>query len=275
MSTLDAALLKKEAQLKELLQRCRTLAVAFSGGVDSTLLLDLAHEVWGGGAVALTARSVCFPKREEALAAQFCKERGIQHLICDFDLFAVSGFEENPPERCYLCKRALLELLLKTAEAQGSTVLAEGSNVDDKRDYRPGAAAIKELGVVSPLEAAGFTKNDIRALAQTRGLLVWDKPACACLATRLPFGVPITPELMQRIDAAEDFLLSSGAKQVRVRVHDRLARIELDEASAERFLEEELLTATSKHLCALGFESVVIDPAGYRMGSMNTVSTTR
>lgn len=260
---------QKEHALKELLQGYGSVAVAFSGGVDSALLLSVAHEVLGERAVALTATFTCFPKRERAYAKRFCEEHSIRQRECAFDAFALPGFAENTSERCYVCKKGLMSLLLETAASEGAEVLVEGSNRDDESDYRPGSVAITELGVISPLLAAGFTKADIRALAKARGLSVWDKPACACLATRLPFGTMITPELMQRIDAAEDFLLAEGARQVRVRVHGSMARIELDDKSIALFLEPERRSATDTRLRELGFDSVTLDLQGYRTGSMN------
>ena len=266
---MDTHLSEKETALKRILEGYATVAVAFSGGVDSSLLLDVAHEVLGSRALALTACHVCLPNRERVAARTFCEERSIRHLEVPFDEFAVPGFSENPTNRCYLCKRELLAALLSTAKAQGIAVLAEGSNLDDLREYRPGRQAVEELGVVSPLMLAGFSKEDIRLLSKSRGLPTWNKPACACLATRLPYGTSLTPELITRIDQAEQYLLDRGAKQVRVRVHDTMARLELDSESIPLFLEEELRLQLNALLRALGFEFVTVDLQGYRTGSFD------
>ena len=262
---MNEQLLIKEAKLQSILRGYDSLAVAFSGGVDSTLLLDVAYEVLGEKAVAITACMFGLPARELNEALVFCKERGIRHIPVDFDEFAVAGFAENPPDRCYLCKRELLTLLLDSAEKLGLSVLAEGSNLDDEDDYRPGKRAVEELDVASPLLQAGFTKVDIRALSQERGLPTWDKPACACLSTRLPYGTPLSKELLGNIGEAEQCIFDLGAKQVRVRVHDDLARIEVDEASIPLFLALSTREHISSELQRLGFDYVTLDLQGYRV----------
>ena len=268
---LDNQLTQKEAALKALLTDYDSVAVALSGGVDSTLLLSVAQEVLGTRALALTASMVSLPKREWLAAEAFCRERDICHIKVPFDEFAVNGFANNPPNRCYLCKKALLAALIAAAREQGTAVLIEGSNLDDENDYRPGNAALAEHGVVSPLKLAGFTKDDIRALSKARNLPTWNKPACACLATRLPYGTQISPELLERIDAAEQLVLDAGALQARVRVHDNgnLARIEVDAESVPLFLHTELSRQIDEALKELGFTYVTLDLLGYQMGSMN------
>jgi len=268
---MDSSLQNKENSLRSILQSYDSVAVAFSGGVDSSLLLEMAHEVLGEKALALTAAMAALPARELHSARDFCQTRDIHHIVVPFDEFAIAGFAENPRNRCYLCKYALLNSLLAIAEEQGITVLAEGSNLDDEDDYRPGKAAVEELGVISPFLAAGFSKDDIRALSKERGLASWDKAACACLASRLPFGTPLSEELFRIIDEAEQCILDAGAKQVRVRVHDDLARIELDEQSIALFLEPPLREHIDAELKRLGFARVTLDLHGYRMGSMNAL----
>ena len=255
----------KENSLISILQSYSSLAVAFSGGVDSSLLLELAHEVLGDNALALTACMTGLPARELAQAQAFCSQRNIRHLLVDFDEFAVAGFAANPPHRCYLCKHALLTALLTCTAEQGIAALAEGSNLDDEDDYRPGKAAIEELGVASPFVLAGLNKADIRALSKKRGLPTWNKPPCACLSTRLPYDTPLTKDLLKRIDKAEEQLLNLGAKQVRVRVHQDLARIELDAESIPLFMELPLRERTISELQALGFTQITLDLQGYRI----------
>ncbi len=267
---MDRQLEQKEALLAEILRGYGRVAVAFSGGVDSTLLLDVAHDVLGGDAVALTVCMAGLPERERRAAHGFCEERNICQLELAFDEFAIVDFANNPPNRCYLCKRALLGVLLAAAHAEGISTLIEGSNLDDEKDYRPGSAALAEYGVASPLKTAGLTKDDIRVLSRKRGLSTWNKPACACLATRLPVGARLSPELLTRIDNAEQCILDSGAHQVRVRVHDDMARIEVDEASMPLFGDEALRTHINTELHRLGFKHVTLDLGGYRMGSLNT-----
>jgi len=262
---MDHPLKAKETLLRDILGGYDSLAVAFSGGVDSSLLVGLAHEVLGEKVVALTACMAGLPTRELNEAQAFCGERGIRHILVDFDEFAVAGFAENPPNRCYLCKRELLSFLLASAGEQGISTLAEGSNLDDEDDYRPGKIAVEELGVASPLQRAGFTKVDIRVLSKERGLPTWDKPACACLATRLPYGTQLSKKLLERIDKAEQCIFDAGAKQVRVRVHDDLARIEVDEESIPLFLERSIREHIDSALQELGFVNVTLDLQGYRM----------
>jgi uncharacterized protein len=266
---MDTTLVHKEAALKEFLGGCDSIAVALSGGVDSTLLMAVAFEVLGPRALALTACTASFPERERLAVRAYCEERGIRQIEVDSGEFAVPGFTENPPDRCYHCKRALFTTLLSLAEAEGISVLAEGSNLDDEQDYRPGLAALSELDVVSPLKLAGFTKDDIRALSRERGLATWDKPACACLASRVPYGTEISPELLLRIDRAEQCLLDTGVKQVRVRVHGDLARIEVAESDVPLFADEAFRHRITACLQELGFTYVTLDLHGYRTGSMN------
>jgi len=257
----------KEASLKSILQSYGSLAVAFSGGVDSSLLLSLAHEVLADGALAITACMAGLPTRELAAAQEFCSQRGIRHVLVDFDEFAVDGFAENPPHRCYLCKRKLLSLLQVTAREQGAAALAEGSNLDDEFDYRPGKAAVEELGVASPFILAGFSKADIRALSKERELPTWDKPAYACLSTRLPYGTALSKELLKQIDQAEEHVFNAGAKQVRVRVHQNLARIEVDPESIPLLSEPLTREHLVSKLQALGFTYITLDLQGYRLSA--------
>ena len=265
------SLAEKETRLKEILLGLESAAVAFSGGVDSTFLLQAAREAMGGRALAVTGRSPSFPERELAAARRFTSERGITHLEVDSDELEVAGFAANPVNRCYLCKKELFAKILKVAGERGLSTVLEASNLDDEGDYRPGLLAVRELGVLSPLREAGLTKSDIRALSRAWGLPTWDKPAFACLASRFPYGEAITREGLEKVDAAEVFLLSLGCRQVRVRCHDRgrLARIEVDEESLDLLAAPDRRRLVADKFSALGFTYTALDLNGYRAGSLN------
>ena len=264
MNAEQERLLKKQAAVSDFLAGERRAAIAFSAGVDSTLLLDLARETLGENALAVTAVSVLTPEREQREAAAFCRERGIRLLRVPFDPFAVPGFRENPPDRCYLCKKALFLSLRTAAEKEGFGTLLDGTNADDLRSDRPGLRAIEELGVKSPLAEAGMTKTEIRALSALRGLPTAGKPALACLATRVPAGETVTTEKLMRIDRAEALLFAMGFSQVRVRCHGDLARIELKPEELPRLLAPETARKAAEAVRAAGFRYVAADLEGYR-----------
>ena len=266
------AIEEKAQRLKQTLLETESAAVAFSAGVDSTLLLDMAHEALGDKVVAVTVRSVFVPQREIVQAQDFCASRGIRHVVLDADVLAVDGVRENPPERCYLCKRALFSMILRTARELGLRCVAEGSNADDLRDYRPGMRALRELSVRSPLLETLWTKSEIRELSGMRGLPTWDKPAMACLATRFVCGETLTPERLAAVEQAEELLRSFGFQTVRVRVHGDLARIELDASAQQALLRQETARTVRETVHALGFRYVALDLDGYRTGSMNAGS---
>ncbi len=245
------------------------MLVAYSGGVDSSLLLALAHEVLAEKAVAATAVAEIFSGRERDAAVQFARQRGITHILVESDPMRVPAFVSNKADRCYHCKRYLCQALIHVARQRGIDYVAHGANVDDLTDYRPGLQAAKEMGVVSPLVDAGLKKEDVRFLAKEMGLVMWDKPTMACLATRIPYGDPITRESLQMIDEAETFLLERGLRQCRVRHHGPLARIEVEGEALKVIMEDNLRKAVVERFKEIGFVSVALDLEGYTSGSMN------
>lgn len=266
---MTAELLAKYENLKNYISGLKRVVVAYSSGVDSTFLMYAAHNALGCNAIAVTASSCLFPKRELDEAVKYCNTLGINHIILHPDELSIDGFASNPPDRCYICKYDLFTQILNIAHENGTDFVLEGSNLDDEGDYRPGLKAITELGIISPLRIIGFTKQEIRDLSSYFGIHTWDKPSFACLASRFPYGEAITAEKLSMVEQAEQYLLGLGFKQFRVRIHNNLARIELYPEEFPRLLADSTrndVYSTFKHI---GFTYVSLDLIGYRTGSMN------
>lgn len=262
---------EKLQALKDNLSQKKGVVVAFSGGVDSTFLLRVAHDVLGDRAVAVTASSCSFPERELREAQAFCAQNGIRHIICKSEELDIEGFRQNPKNRCYLCKHELFEKIWRIARELGFDTVAEGSNTDDTGDYRPGLMAVKELGVKSPLREAELSKAEIRTLSKELGLPTWDKQSFACLSSRFVYGETISEEKLSMVDKAEQLLLDLGFHQVRVRIHGTIARIEILPQEFEKLMEVSTRSRVYQTLKDLGFSYVTLDLGGYRTGSMNEV----
>lgn len=265
MSTLQ----KKYRLLQDLLRSYGKVAIAYSGGVDSSLLSYVAHETLGDNAISLTADAPVVPRSEFADSQAFCKCYSIRQVICHPNPIMMEEVRFNVPNRCYVCKKVIFGSLLEEAAKLGVETIADGSNLDDLGDYRPGLKALEELQVKSPLREAGFTKADIRALSRELGLPTWSKQSNACLATRFPYGTEITAEKLSLVDKAEGALSGMGFTQLRVRVHNDIARIEVPAEQIETLLRDENRTSIVDALKELGFAYVTLDLAGYRTGSMN------
>ncbi len=259
---------EKLSKLQSLLKSYKKVAIAFSGGVDSSFLSKKAFEVLGENAVAITVDSMFIPRVEIRDAESIAREIGIRHMLISFDRMDDLVLS-NTEQRCYHCKKAIFGILLEATQKEGMTYLLDGSNIDDLSDYRPGLKALEELNIESPLVKAGFTKDDIRQASKNLGLSTAGKPSLACLATRLPYHQRITPTSLKMVEKAEDFLKNSGFEQVRVRYHENLARIEVDPSERYRFINIEYMDTISKELKKLGFKYITLDLEGYKTGKMN------
>lgn len=253
--------------LQENLKALGSVAVAFSSGVDSTFLLKAAQEALGDKVIAVTASSCSFPKRELEEAKAFCEKNGICQIIVESEELDIDGFRQNPKNRCYLCKHELFEKIWEIAKENGMNAVAEGSNMDDNGDYRPGLQAVAELGVTSPLRHSKLAKEEIRILSRDLGLPTWDKQSFACLSSRFVYGEEITRDKLSMVDKAEQLLLDLGFHQVRVRIHGMMARIEVEPGEFSKVLENR--EKITKEFKTYGFTYVTMDLTGYRTGSMN------
>ncbi len=257
-------------RLKESLAAMESLVVAFSGGVDSTFLLRVAKEALGDKLLAVSAESETSSRREIEDSRRLAQELGVRRLVIKSEDLKSSEFVKNSPDRCYICKKNRFSAILSLARSKGFKWVADGSNLDDESDYRPGMKAVVELGVRSPLMEAGLSKAQIRILSKSRGLSTWDKPAYACLATRIPYGSPISAEKLAQVDAAEEMLRAIlGCAQVRVRHFGDAARIEAPVENLAKILENNTRLQIVEFFKGLGFRFVTLDLEGYRMGSLN------
>lgn len=268
-SKLTSELQEKLNKLEDNIRELGSLAIGFSGGVDSSFLLAVAHNVLGENVIAVTGADASVPERELKEAVSFCKERGIRHIVCKVDPLKEEGYRHNGPDRCYFCKHGIFTEVKKIADENGIAFMAEGSNMDDVGDYRPGLKAAAELSVKSPLREAGLYKRDIRQISKAMGLPTWSKPAYACLASRFVYGEEITEEKLHMIDRAEQFLIEQGFFEERVRLHGKLVRIEVPAGDIERLASDTLRESVYKKFKEIGFMFVTIDMHGYRQGSMN------
>ena len=260
---------KKRKKLEQILDVMGNVAVAFSGGVDSALLLAVAARMYHVKLMAVTATSVSYAEHEKNDAQRFAQRMGVKHRYLEFDQMSIPEFVANGPERCYYCKKAIFGAIRTFAEEEGFTNVVDGSNADDLQTYRPGTKAMTELGIRSPLQEAGLTKGEIRKLSREMGLFTASKPSYSCLASRIQYGEPITPEKLARIEQAEDYLANLGFTHVRVRSYGTLARIEVEPSQVTLMAQVNTRNKIIARLTELGYNYVTLDLAGFRSGSMD------
>jgi uncharacterized protein len=269
MSSLPEETRLKLQLLKKQFTGWENVAVAFSGGVDSTLLLKVASEVLGENAVAVYCDSPLQAKREKKAALNLVRGIGVELFVIKLDKLDHEAFRKNPTNRCYLCKGLVFDAILKVTRLRGISVVVDGSNHDDKNDLRPGAKALKEKGIVSPLQDAALTKEEIRIISKFYRLPTWDKDALACLATRIPFGEEVNLQKLKMIDRAEEFLVNRGFRNVRARHMGTFVRLEVKADQIKQLMSEPYFEEVKQEMVHLGFQKVVIDLEGYQQGRMN------
>lgn len=259
----------KLEQLKNNLKKMGSVAIGFSGGVDSSFLLKIATDVLGDRVLAITVNSMLHPKQEMSDALQFAKQVNAHHIIIDVDINEIDDIKENPENRCYFCKKHIFSKIKDMAKQENISYVLDASNYDDLRDYRPGAKALQRLNIVSPLVDVKLGKSEIRELSKQMDLDTWDKPSFACLASRFPYGIEITKSRLEQVENAELFLLSLGIRQFRVRYHNEVARIEVNKNDFQPILNhsDEIV----KKFKEIGFKYITLDIEGYRTGSLNEV----
>jgi uncharacterized protein len=263
-------LLTKHQHLQGLLKEMGRVLIAFSGGVDSTLLLKVAKDVLGDAVLAVTALSETTPRHERLDAERLARQLAVEHLVITTDEMQLPEFVRNPENKCYICKMDRFGSLVELSKKKGYRFVLDGGNLDDHSDYRPGIKATKELGVRSPLAEAGFSKQDIRTLSKQLDLDTWNKPSYACLASRIPYHSPITADKLRQVDDGEEFLRNLGfSGQVRVRHHNEIARLEIDAQDLPQFIQPALRNKVIEHFRGLGFTHITLDLEGYNMGSLN------
>lgn len=267
--TPDLALSSREQRLRGLLAACDSAIIAFSGGVDSAYLAWAATQVLGPSALCVTADSPSYPDHHRQLALRIARDFGLRHEFVQTSELAQPEYRANPVDRCYHCKHELYDVLSMLASDRGITTIMDGSNADDRSDYRPGRKAAREHGVQSPLDAADLSKADIRELSRLAGLPTWNEPASACLSSRIPYHTEVTDDKLRMIERAENALRSMGFRVCRVRHHETLARLEFGTDEIARASEPDMLAQITKELRAVGYEDILVDPRGYRMGSLN------
>lgn len=260
---------KKLEKLRNMLKDLGSVAIAYSGGVDSNFLLKVASDTLGDNAMAVTIHAMMHSNREIEEAIEYANTFNVEHVVIKIDNFDIKEFIENGPQRCYYCKKSVFTKVGEVAKKNNIQYVADGTNLDDLGDYRPGLKAIEELKVVSPLKECGFTKEDIRALSKEMNLKTFNKPAFACLATRIPCGTKITNEKLRMIEKSEEYLVDIGINQFRVRLHEDIARIEVGKDEIHKFFSNDILDKTNNKLKEFGFKYVTLDMGGYKMGSTN------
>jgi pyridinium-3,5-biscarboxylic acid mononucleotide sulfurtransferase len=269
LTAADRDLRARQAALEARLQALPSLVVAYSGGVDSAYLAWAATRILGDRALCVTADSPSYPERHRAMATSVARQFGLHHEVIRTEELASPAYRANGADRCYHCKHELYTRLSALARASGFAAVADGSNADDRGDYRPGRTAARQFGVISPLDEAGLTKTDIRALSREAGLPTWDEPASACLSSRIPYQSEVTDAKLRAIEQAEAAVRSLGFRVIRVRHHGEVARLELGRDEMARALDADVAAAIDRALRAIGFRYVALDLRGYRLGSLN------